>query len=105
MTNFDLWKWSEHEPNTYIPFARCEFDSAFSHLLRLPFSHLLRLSSGARLLDLLGNEPIIHGDRRPVTEEHADLHHPPVRRGVHLKLPIEDRDLEDGHPPEEADLE
>ena len=39
-----------------------------------------------------------------MTEEHADLHHPPVRRGVHLKLPVEDRDLEDGHPPEEADL-
>jgi len=40
-----------------------------------------------------------------VSEEHADLHHEPVRRTVHAQLLVEDQKVEDGHPAKEPYLE
>lgn len=37
--------------------------------------------------------------------EHADLHHPPVGDGVRLQPPLENGDLEDGHPAKQANFE
>ena len=40
-----------------------------------------------------------------MAQHHANLHHPPVRRRVHLQLPTKNADLENSHPSEQADFE
>ena len=52
------------------------------------------------------NLPYVSQDRlRGLSPRTAHLHHPPVRHGRHVEPVLEDGNLEDGHPPEQADFE
>lgn len=82
--------------------------------------------SSTGLFDSFFDQPPIHREPSPVSEEHADLrhdtsallssrrirfkliaylHHEPIRHGVYPQLLIEDQKVEDGHPAKETDLE
>lgn len=59
----------------------------------------------ARLLHSRLNEPPIDWYSCPMSQEHPNLHHPPVCDGIHRQFVVEDGDLEDSHPGKEANLE
>ncbi len=63
------------------------------------------IPSRTRFLDPLRNQPPVYRHTRPMSYKHANLHHPPVRHCVGGQTPVEDSDLERGHPAKEAEFE
>merc|ERR1711939_89978 len=51
------------------------------------------------------NQPPINRYARPMTQEHTNLHHPPIRDRRHFQTPLKNCDLEDRHPTEQPNLE